>query len=140
MIMVIGIALHKGAGVSAGFWIFYFGLFGFAGGITNWIAIKMLFDEIPGVYGSGIIPKQFKQIRTTIKRMVMETFFEPKVRVVFSVHRQATKEKTQALTQKVAPLLISLLKQNNNSSSRSSFASAFRSMPTAMPHAKPSPR
>ena len=107
---------------------------------TNWIAIKMLFDEIPGVYGSGIIPKQFKQIRTTIKRMVMETFFEPKVRVVFSVHRQATKEKTQALTQKVAPLLISLLKQNNNSSSRSSFASAFRSMPTAMPHAKPSPR
>ncbi|XRB15161.1 DUF445 domain-containing protein [Pseudoscourfieldia marina] len=78
VIMVIGIALHKGAGVSAGFWIFYFGLFGFAGGITNWIAIKMLFDEIPGVYGSGIIPKQFKQIRTTIKRMVMETFFEPK--------------------------------------------------------------
>ena len=37
-----------------------FGLFGFAGGATNWIAIVMLFDEIPGVFGSGIIPKQFK--------------------------------------------------------------------------------
>ena len=78
LVMVVGIVLQKAGGVDAGQWIFYFGFFGFAGGITNWIAIKMLFDEIPGVYGSGIIPKQFKQIRTTIKRMVMETFFEPK--------------------------------------------------------------
>ena len=37
----------------------------------------MLFDEIPGVYGSGIIPKQFRQIRATIKEMIMDTFFEP---------------------------------------------------------------
>jgi uncharacterized membrane protein YheB (UPF0754 family) len=39
----------------------------FAGGITNWIAIKMLFDKIPFVVGSGVIPRQFKQIRKTIK-------------------------------------------------------------------------
>ena len=52
-------------------------MFGFAGGVTNWLAVKMLFDEIPGVYGSGIIPKQFKQIRNTIKEMIMDTFFEP---------------------------------------------------------------
>ena len=54
-----------------GRYILAFGLFGFAGGITNWLAVKMLFDEIPGVYGSGIIPKQFKQIRNTIKEMIM---------------------------------------------------------------------
>ena len=48
-----------------------FGLFGFAGGVTNWLAITMLFDEVPGLYGSGIIPKQFKQIKATMKTMIM---------------------------------------------------------------------
>lgn len=33
--------------------IFAGGLFGFAGGITNWLAVKMLFDTVPGLYGSG---------------------------------------------------------------------------------------
>ena len=60
-----------------GRYILAFGLFGFAGGVTNWLAVKMLFDEIPGVYGSGIIPKQFKEIRRTMKVMIMDTFFEP---------------------------------------------------------------
>mmetsp|Transcript_17824 Transcript_17824/g.21359 ORF Transcript_17824/g.21359 Transcript_17824/m.21359 type:complete len:280 (+) Transcript_17824:82-921(+) len=58
--------------------ILAFGLFGFSGGLTNWIAIVMLFDEVPGLYGSGIIPKQFKQIRITMKNMIMDTFFDPK--------------------------------------------------------------
>jgi len=61
----------------AGRYILAFGLFGFAGGVTNWLAIKMLFDEVPGLYGSGIIPKQFKQIRMTMKVMIMDTFFAP---------------------------------------------------------------
>ena len=30
-----------------------FGLFGFAGGFTNWLAIMMIFYRIPLVYGSG---------------------------------------------------------------------------------------
>ena len=30
-----------------------FGLFGFAGGITNWLAVKMLFDHVPLLFGSG---------------------------------------------------------------------------------------
>ena len=29
------------------------------GGITNWLAITMLFKKIPGVYGSGVIPVQY---------------------------------------------------------------------------------
>lgn len=61
----IGVALRTAlkdddAASTAGAYIMAFGLFGFAGGATNWIAIVMLFDEIPGVFGSGIIPKQFK--------------------------------------------------------------------------------
>jgi len=30
-----------------------------------------LFEEVPGLYGSGIIPKQFKQIKATLKLMIM---------------------------------------------------------------------
>ena len=28
-----------------------FGLFGFAGGMTNWLAIRMMFDKIPFLIG-----------------------------------------------------------------------------------------
>ena len=31
--------------------------------MTNWLAIKMLFDRIPLLYGSGIILRKFKKIR-----------------------------------------------------------------------------
>ena len=50
-------------------------MFAFAGGITNWLAIKMLFERIPLLYGSGIIENQFVEIRGAIKDLVMETFF-----------------------------------------------------------------
>ena len=32
-----------------------FGLFGFAGGVTNWLAVTMLFDKIPLLIGSGAL-------------------------------------------------------------------------------------
>lgn len=56
------------------------GLFGFSGGITNAIAVKMLFDKIyvaPGIslIGSGIIENKFKEIRTTLKNTMMKSFF-----------------------------------------------------------------
>lgn len=41
-------------------------MFGFSGGITNWLAIKMLFDRVPFLIGSGVITKQFKEIRQTV--------------------------------------------------------------------------
>merc|ERR1719421_792394 len=52
------------------------GLFGFAGGITNWLAIHMLFEKVPGLYGSGVIPLRFKEIRETVKDTMMQTFFD----------------------------------------------------------------
>ena len=48
----------------------------FAGGVTNWLAVKMLFDKIPFVYGSGVIPNQFVAIRLAVKNMIMRMFFE----------------------------------------------------------------
>jgi uncharacterized membrane-anchored protein YjiN (DUF445 family) len=53
-----------------------FGLFGFAGGITNWLAVKMLFDRIPGLIGSGVIPNRFREIRGALKDTIMRSFFD----------------------------------------------------------------
>lgn len=53
-----------------------FGLFGFAGGFTNWVALQMLFYRIPLVYGSGVIPSRHKKIRETVKNVVLSAFFD----------------------------------------------------------------
>lgn len=79
VLMVIGLAveLNDSTKGTASRYLLSFGLFGFAGGITNWIAITMLFDEIPFVIGSGIIPKQVDQIKLVLATMIMDTFFAP---------------------------------------------------------------
>ena len=51
------------------------GLFSLSGGITNWIAIHMLFEKVPFVYGSGIIPKNFLIFKQAIKDLVIKEFF-----------------------------------------------------------------
>jgi len=58
------------------YWVLSLGLFAAAGGITNWAAIKMLFDKIPYVHGSGIIPARFKEIREVVKGVIMKNFFD----------------------------------------------------------------
>jgi len=52
------------------------GLFAVSGGVTNWVAIKMLFNKVPGLYGTGIIPMKFKEIRLVLKNVVMKNFFD----------------------------------------------------------------
>jgi len=51
------------------------GFFAFSGAITNWVAIYMLFERIPLLYGSGIIPLQFEAFKGSMKKMIMEQFF-----------------------------------------------------------------
>eukprot|EP01130_Rhizamoeba_saxonica_P016787 TRINITY_DN7832_c0_g1_i1.p1 TRINITY_DN7832_c0_g1~~TRINITY_DN7832_c0_g1_i1.p1 ORF type:complete len:306 (-),score=63.08 TRINITY_DN7832_c0_g1_i1:36-953(-) len=53
-----------------------FGMYGFAGGLTNWLAIKMLFDRIPFLIGSGVIENKFVEIRKSIKDTILNTFFD----------------------------------------------------------------
>ncbi|XP_064394866.1 uncharacterized protein LOC135342101 isoform X2 [Halichondria panicea] len=53
------------------------GVFGFLGGVTNWIAVEMLFRSIPYVIGTGIIAKGYKEIRQTIVNVVVNTLFDP---------------------------------------------------------------
>ena len=57
--------------------IYMTGLFALSGGITNWLAIHMLFEKVPFFYGSGVIPGQFKEFKLGIKQLVMKEFFTP---------------------------------------------------------------
>jgi uncharacterized membrane protein YheB (UPF0754 family) len=51
------------------------GLFAVSGALTNWIAIHMLFEKVPGLYGSGVIPERFEDFKSGIRTLVMEQFF-----------------------------------------------------------------
>ncbi len=51
------------------------GFFALSGAVTNWLAIYMLFDKVPGLYGSGVIPAHFEEIKDWIKSLVMDQFF-----------------------------------------------------------------
>lgn len=53
------------------------GLFALSGALTNWIAIHMLFEKVPGFYGSGVIPSRFEEFKAAIHSMMMQQFFNP---------------------------------------------------------------
>ena len=55
--------------------IYLTGLFALSGGITNWLAIHMLFEKVPGFYGSGVIPARFEDFKEGIHRLIMKQFF-----------------------------------------------------------------
>ncbi len=55
--------------------LLYTGLFAFSGAVTNQLAIHMLFERVPGLYGSGVIEKNFEKFKGSIRAMVMEQFF-----------------------------------------------------------------
>lgn len=51
------------------------GLFALSGGVTNWLAVHMLFERVPGFYGSGVIPLHFEAFKHGIRDMIMQQFF-----------------------------------------------------------------
>ena len=54
------------------------GLFALSGAITNWLAIHMLFEKVPGFYGSGVIALRFQDFKLGIKSLIQEQFFTEK--------------------------------------------------------------
>ena len=54
------------------------GLFALSGSITNWLAIHMLFEKVPFLYGSGIIVRRFQDFKLGIKNLIIEEFFKKK--------------------------------------------------------------
>lgn len=51
------------------------GLFALSGAVTNWLAVHMLFEKVPGLYGSGVIPARFEEFKSAIRTLMMEQFF-----------------------------------------------------------------
>ncbi len=51
------------------------GYFSLSGAITNWLAIYMLFEKVPGLYGSGVIPLNFEKFKAAIRNMMLAEFF-----------------------------------------------------------------
>ena len=72
---LIALVLLAGGYTTANQYLLYAGLFAFSGAITNWLAIHMLFEKVPGLYGSGIIPARFEEFKAAIKQLMMEQFF-----------------------------------------------------------------
>jgi len=55
--------------------LLYTGLFALSGAITNQLAIYMLFEKVPFLYGSGVIPLRFEAFKASIKNLMMSEFF-----------------------------------------------------------------
>lgn len=51
------------------------GYFALSGALTNWLAIYMLFERVPYLYGSGIVPLYFEEFKIGIKQLIMNQFF-----------------------------------------------------------------
>ena len=51
------------------------GVFALSGGLTNWLAVHMLFEKVPLLYGSGVIPNRFEDFKAGIKTLIISEFF-----------------------------------------------------------------
>jgi len=51
------------------------GLFALSGAITNWLAIHMLFEKVPFLYGSGVVTNRFEEFKAGIHSLMMDQFF-----------------------------------------------------------------
>jgi len=55
--------------------VLFTGLFALSGAVTNQLAIHMLFEKVPFLYGSGVIEKNFETFKDSIRTMIMKQFF-----------------------------------------------------------------
>ena len=51
------------------------GLFALSGAVTNLLAIHMLFEKVPFLYGSGVIALKFESFKVAIRNLILTEFF-----------------------------------------------------------------
>ena len=54
--------------------LFTVGLFALSGAFTNWIAVHMLFEKVPFLYGSGVIPARFEDFKLADRHELIKIF------------------------------------------------------------------
>lgn len=80
--------------------IFSIGLFALSGAFTNWLAVHMLFEKVPGLYGSGVIPARFEDFKIGIRDLMMEQFFTKE-----NIDRFLSSNDSGAVTIDLAPMV-----------------------------------
>jgi len=70
--------------------VLYVGLFALSGAITNQLAIHMLFEKVPFLYGSGVIVNRFEAFKSAIKDLIMQEFFTKEQLEIF-FHKEEKK-------------------------------------------------
>ncbi|OGT21929.1 MAG: DUF445 domain-containing protein [Gammaproteobacteria bacterium RBG_16_57_12] len=80
------------------------GYFALSGALTNWLAVYMLFEKVPGLYGSGVIPTRFEEFKASIKDLIMTQFFTPQIIDRFI----AQEEESSARLLNIDPILNSI--------------------------------
>ena len=80
--------------------LFSVGLFALSGAVTNWIAIHMLFEKVPFLYGSGVIPARFEEFKAGIRQLMMEQFFTEE-----NIDRFLSDSSSQGASLDLAPII-----------------------------------
>jgi uncharacterized membrane protein YheB (UPF0754 family) len=86
-------------------WLWTMGLFAFSGAITNWLAVHMLFEKVPLLYGSGVIPARFSEIKIALHQLVMEQFFSTQNLQRLAAGNTAAAADSPAVQLKLAPVI-----------------------------------
>jgi uncharacterized membrane protein YheB (UPF0754 family) len=86
-------------------WLWTMGLFAFSGAITNWLAVHMLFEKVPLLYGSGVIPARFSEIKVALHQLVMEQFFSTQNLQRLAGGNAAAAADSPAVQLKLAPVI-----------------------------------
>ncbi len=80
--------------------LFSIGIFALSGAITNWLAVHMLFEKVPGLYGSGVIPAHFEEFKLSIRNLMMSQFFNDE-----NIDRFLNKSQPSYMSQYLAPVI-----------------------------------
>lgn len=86
-------------------WLWTMGLFAFSGAITNWLAVHMLFEKVPLLYGSGVIPARFSEIKIALHQLVMEQFFSTQNLQRLAAGNTTAQADSPAVQLKLAPVI-----------------------------------
>ncbi|STO98359.1 DUF445 family protein [Grimontia hollisae] len=78
----------------------YGGLFALSGSLTNQLAVHMLFEKVPGLYGSGVIQARFEAFKLGIKSLMMDQFFTKE-----NIDRFLNKEVSGGATMSLEPVI-----------------------------------
>lgn len=78
------------------------GIFALSGAFTNWLAVYMLFEKVPFLYGSGVIPNRFEDFKKGINSLIMGQFFnEENIKKFMENHEQNEPFKFDKLVEQI---------------------------------------